>query len=115
MLAAFASMKDALSGKINLLMLISAEEEVSGVKGIASVLPRLGKLDGVIVGEPTGMQPAVAERGLMVLDGEIKGKAGHAARNEGVNAIYLAMEDLEAIRALEFQRSRPGSRNPVPR
>jgi len=84
------------------MVLISAEEEVSGSNGISSVLPMLGDLKAVIVGEPTGMAPAVAERGLMVLDGKVLGKAGHAARNEGKNAIYEAMNDLEAIADLEF-------------
>ncbi len=101
-LAAFAQMKEKLSEHINLLLLISAEEEVSGQKGISSVLPIFEDLEAVIVGEPTGMHPAVAERGLMVLDGELRGKAGHAARNEGKNAIYAAMQDLEAIRQLQF-------------
>jgi acetylornithine deacetylase len=101
MLAAFGRMKEELKERMNLLLLISAEEEVSGENGIASVLPVLGKLEAVLVGEPTGMHPAVAERGLMVLDGEVKGKAGHAARNEGRNAIYEAMEDIRAIRELK--------------
>jgi len=102
MLATFHQMKIKLGERMNLMLLISAEEEVSGINGIASVLPRLGELKAVIVGEPTGMAPAVAERGLMVLDGEVRGKAGHAARNEGMNAIYEAMNDIEAIRMLEF-------------
>lgn len=105
MLAAFDTMFDRMGDRINLMLLISAEEEVSGDKGISAVLPLLGTLDGVIVGEPTGMQPAVAERGLMVLDGEVTGRAGHAARSEGVNAIYLAMEDVVAIRELAFAES----------
>lgn len=104
MLAAYGKMKENSKGAINLLMLISAEEEVSGKNGIASVLPLLGKVDAAIVGEPTGMQPAVAERGLMVLDAELKGVAGHAARNEGLNAIYEAMEDIRAIRDLSFHK-----------
>ncbi len=104
MLAAYERMRKTLSSRMNLLMLISAEEEVSGEKGISSVLPHLGPLEGVIVGEPTGMSPAVAERGLMVLDAEVKGRAGHAARSEGLNAIYEAMEDLGAIRDLKFAR-----------
>ncbi len=86
----------------DLLLLISAEEEVSGAQGIESVIPKFEKLDGVIVGEPTGMQAAVAERGLMVLDATVKGIAGHAARNEGINAIYKAMEDVRAIASLSF-------------
>ncbi len=91
-----------LEDRMQLLLLISAEEEVSGQGGISSVLPHLVNVDGAIVGEPTGMQPAVAERGLMVLDGTVKGRPGHAARGEGVNAIYKAMEDLVSIRNLRF-------------
>jgi acetylornithine deacetylase len=64
----------------------------------------LGTMDGAIVGEPTGMQPAVAERGLMVLDGRVLGKAGHAARNEGDNAIYKAMNDLQSIAGLNYKK-----------
>lgn len=103
MLTAFAMMRDKLGEGINLMLLISAEEEVSGGKGISAVLPMLGTLKAVIVGEPTNMAPAVAERGLMVLDGTVKGKAGHAARSEGENAIYAAMKDLEAIQKLRFE------------
>lgn len=102
MLAAYNQMQEPLREGINLMLLISAEEEVSGSKGISAVLPQLGSLDAVIVGEPTGMTPAVAERGLMVLDGKVQGKAGHAARSEGKNAIYEAMKDLEAIQQLKF-------------
>jgi acetylornithine deacetylase len=103
MIATYHELAAILKGQMNLLLLISAEEEVSGDRGISAVLPLLGKLDAVIVGEPTGMNPAVAERGLMVLDGKVKGKAGHAARNEGENAIYIAMQDLESIASLTFQ------------
>ncbi len=74
-----------------------------GPRVLKSVIPKFEKLDGVIVGEPTGMQAAVAERGLMVLDASVKGMAGHAARQEGVNAIYKAMEDVEAIASLSFR------------
>jgi acetylornithine deacetylase len=95
-------MRGKLVDGINLLLLISTEEEVSGSKGLSAVLPKLGTLEGVIVGEPTGMAPAVAERGLMVLDGKVRGKAGHAARNEGLNAIYEAIKDMEAIGKLKF-------------
>jgi acetylornithine deacetylase len=102
MLAAYHQMREQLEGRMNLMLLISAEEEVSGTKGITAVLPLLGELQAVIVGEPTGMAPAVAERGLMVLDGVVQGVAGHAARNEGKNAIYEAMKDIDSIRALTF-------------
>lgn len=105
MIAAYHKMAELIEDQINLMLLISAEEEVSGAQGIESVLPVFEKLDGVIVGEPTGMQPAIAERGLMVLDGTVKGVAGHAARKEGVNAIYKAMEDVKAIASLSFNES----------
>lgn len=82
----------------NLVYLASAEEEVSGKEGIESVLPLLPHIDVALVGEPTGMQPAIAEKGLMVLDCTAHGKAGHAARNEGVNAIYEALGDIEWLR-----------------
>ncbi len=103
LIAAFQKMAPALVEHMNLLLLISAEEEVSGEKGISSVLSLLGHLEGAIVGEPTGMHPAVAERGLMVLDGEVRGRAGHAARNEGENAIYMAMKNIESISGLQYQ------------
>lgn len=86
----------------NLVFLASCEEEVSGRGGIESVLPQLPKVDVAIVGEPTGMQPAVAEKGLMVLDGEVRGRSGHAARNEGINAIYEALPVVERLRSLRF-------------
>lgn len=103
LMATFIKMKAQLEEKLDLILLISAEEEVSGPKGITAVLPRLDQVDGVIVGEPTGMQPAVAERGLMVLDGEARGKAGHAARMEGENAIYKAIRDVEKMKKLNFE------------
>ena len=91
----------------NVLFLASAEEEVSGKDGIARALPLLPHIDVAIVGEPTGMQPAVAERGLMVVDGYSRGKSGHAARNEGVNAIYEALDDLLWLRDYRLKRISP--------
>ncbi|MDY3282970.1 MAG: M20 family metallo-hydrolase [Prevotella sp.] len=88
----------------NLVYLASAEEEVSGKDGISRALPLLPYVDVAIVGEPTGMQPAVAEKGLMVVDITAHGKSGHAARNEGVNAIYEALDDLCWIRSHRFDR-----------
>lgn len=88
----------------NLIYLASAEEEVSGKDGISRALPLLPKIDLAIVGEPTGMQPAVAEKGLMVLDVIAHGKSGHAARNEGVNAIYEALDDMRWIRDYKFEK-----------
>lgn len=91
----------------NLIYLASAEEEVSGKDGISRALPLLPKIDLAIVGEPTGMQPAVAEKGLMVLDVIAHGKSGHAARNEGVNAIYEALDDMRWIRDYKFKKVSP--------
>ena len=88
----------------NLIYLASAEEEVSGINGIRRVLPLLPKVDVAIVGEPTGMQPAIAEKGLMVLDVTCKGVSGHAARQEGVNAIYEALDDLNWLRSYRFEK-----------
>lgn len=86
----------------NLIFLASCEEEVSGKNGLESVLTELPPVAFAIVGEPTGMQPAVAEKGLMVLDCVSTGKAGHAARNEGVNAITLAMKDIGWFNTYQF-------------
>ena len=91
----------------NILFVASAEEEVSGENGFSRVLPLLPKIDVAIVGEPTGMQPAIAEKGLMVIDGYAHGKSGHAARNEGVNAIYEALDDLVWIRDYKFRKVSP--------
>ena len=89
----------------NLIFLASCEEEVSGKNGIEAVLPMLPPIDAAIVGEPTGMHPAIAEKGLMVLDGIVTGVAGHAARDEGVNAIYRAMEAIGKLRGTAFGRT----------
>ena len=86
----------------NLIFAASAEEEVSGKNGVESLLQELPKIDFAIVGEPTQMHLAVAEKGLMVLDCVSNGKAGHAARNEGDNAIYKALKDVEWFRTFEF-------------
>ena len=91
----------------NILWVASAEEEVSGANGLSRVLPLLPQVDVAIVGEPTGMQPAIAEKGLMVIDGYAHGKSGHAARNEGVNAIYEALDDLVWLRDYKFRKVSP--------
>ena len=106
LLHVFALLKEGGS-PYNLVFLASAEEEVSGKGGIESVLPLLPKIDVALVGEPTGMQPAIAEKGLMVLDVTAHGKAGHAARNEGENAIYKALEDIEWFRNYKFEKVSP--------
>lgn len=93
--------------RYNLCIVLSAEEEIGGKNGMESVVPLLGTLDFAIVGEPTLMQLAIAERGLMVVDCVAIGKAGHAAREEGDNAIYRAMRDIEWIRNYQFERVSP--------
>ena len=92
---------------VNLIMIASAEEEISGQNGIASVIGQLPPCELAIVGEPTLMDAAVAEKGLMVIDAQIHGKAGHAAREEGINAIYLALEDLQTVQNFKFTRVSP--------
>jgi acetylornithine deacetylase len=90
--------------KYNLVYAATAEEEISGPNGIQTALEHLPKIDVAIVGEPTLLQMAVAERGLMVLDCKAHGKAGHAAREEGENAIYKAMKDIEWFCSYQFER-----------
>ncbi len=91
----------------NIIYIASCEEEVSGAGGIVTVLPLVPKIDVAMVGEPTGMQPAIAEKGLMVLDVTSRGKSGHAARGEGVNAIYAMLDDLQWLRSYRFERTSP--------
>ncbi|MGL5319081.1 MAG: M20 family metallo-hydrolase [Bacteroidales bacterium] len=91
----------------NLIFSATAEEEVSGEEGIASVLPLLPDIDLAIVGEPTRMQLAISEKGLVVIDGYVKGKSGHAARNEGVNAIYEALPVIAKLKDLRFPKVSP--------
>lgn len=82
----------------------TAEEEVCGRNGIELIFPEIGPVALGVMGEPTGMQMAVAERSLMVLDCTARGKSGHAAREEGVNAIYKAIEDIEWFRTFRFEK-----------
>ena len=91
----------------NLLLVLSAEEENSGVNGMRKLTKELSNVDFAIVGEPTGMRAAIAERGLLVIDGEAKGKSGHAARDEGINAIYIALEDIRALQSVKFDKISP--------
>jgi acetylornithine deacetylase len=90
--------------KYNFCLATTAEEEISGANGLELIIPELGKLDFGIVGEPTQMQLAIAEKGLMVLDCVTHGKAGHAAREEGENAIYKALPDIEWFRTFRFPK-----------
>lgn len=91
----------------NLIFAASSEEEVSGKNGMELLLTELPHLDFAIVGEPTGMQMAIAEKGLMVVDCVARGKSGHAARNEGVNAIYKAIKDIEWIQNTQLPKVSP--------
>ena len=88
----------------NICMAATAEEEISGTNGLECILPDLGPLDFAIVGEPTQMNLAIAERGLMVLDCTVHGKAGHAAREEGENAIYKALKDIAWFQNYRFAK-----------
>jgi acetylornithine deacetylase len=88
----------------NLIVAATAEEETSGPKGIISILDKIGKVDLGIVGEPTQMDIAVAEKGLVVIDVKTKGKSGHAAREEGVNAIYKSLKDIHWFETFKFDK-----------
>lgn len=105
---AFLALKDDSTLPVNLILAITAAEEVMGEHGMRAFLPHLAENglspDMVLVGEPTGMQPAIAERGLVVLDCVAKGEAGHAARDEGINALYRAMEDIDRLRNVAFEK-----------
>jgi len=104
LIATFLYFNQQKNLKYNLMLAASAEEEISGKEGIELVLPHLGTIDCAIVGEPTQMQMAVAERGLMVIDCIAHGKAGHAARNEGENSIYKALKDIEWFQTYQFTK-----------
>ena len=90
--------------KFNLLLAATAEEEISGINGIEALLPLLRNIDFALVGEPTQMQMAIAEKGLMVVDCIAQGSSGHAAREEGVNAIYKAVDDIQWFRNFSFPK-----------
>lgn len=107
LIATFLYFHDHSSLRYNIGIAATAEEEISGIGGIEKTLPYLPAIDFAIVGEPTQMQMAVAERGLMVLDCISHGKAGHAARNEGENAIYKALKDIEWFRTFQLEKVSP--------
>jgi acetylornithine deacetylase len=107
LIASFLYYYDKQDTKYNVVFAASAEEEISGVNGIELVLPYLGKIDCGIVGEPTKLEMAVAERGLMVIDCTAEGRSGHAARNEGENALYKAVDDINWIRNYKFEKISP--------
>ncbi len=92
----------------NLILVLSCEEENSGPNGMKKVWPQISEtIDFAIIGEPTGMRAAIAERGLLVIDGEATGVSGHAARNEGVNALYIALDDISTMKSVKFDKISP--------
>ncbi len=105
LIAAFVHFYDSEDLAFNLILAATAEEEISGHDGIEILLPQLPKIDCGIVGEPTLMKMAIAEKGLLVLDCTAHGIAGHAARNEGINAIYKAMNDIHWFSTFQFEKT----------
>lgn len=105
LIATFLHYYDRKDLAYNLIMAASAEEEISGTGGIESIWSSLQPIEFAVVGEPTLCEMATAEKGLMVLDCIAKGKPGHAAREEGINAIYLAMKDIEWFRTFRFPKT----------
>lgn len=105
LIATFLHYYDAKNLKYNLVLAATAEEEISGTDGIELVMKQLENIDFAIVGEPTQMHLAVGERGLMVLECKSKGVSGHAARNEGKNAIYHAIEDILWFKNFKFPKT----------
>ncbi|HJT75209.1 MAG TPA: M20 family metallo-hydrolase [Chitinophaga sp.] len=104
LIATFLHFYERADMKYNIVLTATAEEEISGANGIESILDQLPKIDFAIVGEPTQTQLAIAEKGLMVLDCTVQGKAGHAARDEGENALYKALPDIEWFRTYRFPK-----------
>ncbi len=103
----FSKHPDELNKK-NLTLVLSCEEERSGEGGMRSLWgKRLSHIKYAIIGEPTGMRAAISERGLLVLDAEAKGVSGHAARNEGENALYIALDDIQTLRSYSFDKVSP--------
>jgi acetylornithine deacetylase len=107
LLAAFLYFSGQKGLPFNLIFAASAEEEISGKNGIASILGKIGKIDLGIVGEPTGDRMAVAEKGLVVLDCLSRGRSAHAATGTGENAIYAALRDVEWFRTHRFDKESP--------
>ncbi|NQU51471.1 MAG: M20 family metallo-hydrolase, partial [Bacteroidetes bacterium] len=104
LLATFIHFYEREDLPFNLVFGASAEEEISGRRGMEILLPQIAPIDFAIIGEPTKMELAIAEKGLLVLDCYAHGKSGHAARNEGENALYKAMEDIQKLRDFEFEK-----------
>lgn len=107
LLGAFVYFYDRPGMAYNIVMVASAEEEISGRNGLELVLPHLPPISFALVGEPTEMQLAIAEKGLLVLDCTAHGISGHAARDEGENAIYNAIQDINWLRTYQFPKLSP--------
>jgi acetylornithine deacetylase len=105
LLATFIHFYDRADLPFNLVFAASAEEEISGLNGMQIVMPEIAPIDFAIIGEPTKMELAIAEKGLLVLDCYAHGKSGHAARNEGENALYKAIDDIQKLRDFRFEKS----------
>ena len=102
------STSESVENHPNLILVLTCEEERSGKNGMTGLWPELSKkVTHAIIGEPTGMRCATSERGLLVIDAEAYGKSGHAARNEGTNALYIALEDIERLRNHQFRKISP--------
>jgi acetylornithine deacetylase len=107
LIATFCYFYEKLNLKYNFILAATAEEEISGREGLEMILPNLKEISFAIVGEPTLMQLAVAEKGLLVLDCIAHGKSGHAARDEGENAIYKALKDIKWFQNYQFPKVSP--------
>lgn len=104
MIFSFLKLHELSTREYNLMLVLSSEEEISGAKGISSIIDDLGKFDLAIIGEPTNLKMAVSERGLIVLDCIAHGKAGHAAHKNGENAIMKALKDIEILDTMKFDK-----------
>ncbi len=104
LLATFIHFYERKDLPFNLVFAASAEEEISGLRGMQIVYPEVSPVDFAIIGEPTRMELAIAEKGLLVLDCYAHGKSGHAARNEGENALYKALDDIQKLRSFKFDK-----------
>lgn len=111
LLASFVHFDKRTDLKYNLIFAATAEEEISGLNGMSALLDVLPNIEFALVGEPTGMQMAIAEKGLLVIDAVAQGKSGHAANNNTENAIYNAMEDIHWIQSFVFPNSSPRLEN----
>lgn len=104
LMATFINFYERKDLPFNIVFAATAEEEISGRRGLEIVLPKVLPIEFAIIGEPTKMELAIAEKGLLVLDCYAHGKSGHAARNEGENALYKAIDDIQKLREFKFEK-----------